>query len=92
LGEEHPDTVRTMSNVGVLYRNQGRYAEAESILSKTLEVRRRVLGEAHFDTLVSMHNLAAVYRDAEKYAQAEPLFTRPSNCAAACWERKTQTR
>jgi tetratricopeptide (TPR) repeat protein len=30
LGRDHPDVAQTLSNLGILYRNQGKYAEAEA--------------------------------------------------------------
>ena len=37
LGEEHPDTLTSMDNLAFLYRNQGKYAEAEPLYTKVLE-------------------------------------------------------
>ena len=31
LGEEHPDTLISMNNLAVLYRDQGKYAQAEPL-------------------------------------------------------------
>jgi len=47
-----------MNDLADLYRSQGKYALAEPLLSKALEVRRRVLGPEHPDTLLVMSNLA----------------------------------
>ena len=40
----------------------GQYQEAESLVSKVLEVRRRVLGDKHRNTLVSMGSLAVIFK------------------------------
>ncbi len=37
LGEEHPDTVGTMSNLAVLYVNEGKNADAELLSTKTVK-------------------------------------------------------
>jgi eukaryotic-like serine/threonine-protein kinase len=63
-----------MNNLGMLYKNQDKYAQAESLYTRVLEVRRRVLGEQHPDTLVTVNSLAMLYTDQRKFAQAEPLF------------------
>jgi tetratricopeptide (TPR) repeat protein/predicted Ser/Thr protein kinase len=76
LGEEHPDTLTSMNNLGMMYQHQGRQAQAEALWVKVLEVRRRVLGEEHKDTLHSMNNLGAHYVEQGKYGQAEPLLTK----------------
>ena len=37
LGREHPDTLTSVNNLGVLYHSQGRYSEAEPLLKRALE-------------------------------------------------------
>jgi len=73
LGDDHPDTLKSMNNLARLYFTQGRYDEAEPIYLETLEIRKRVLGDDHPDTLNSMHNLARLYRSQGRYDEAEPL-------------------
>ncbi len=41
LGEQHPSTLMSMNNLGVIDRNLGKYAEAEMLLSASLDGRRR---------------------------------------------------
>jgi hypothetical protein len=54
LGEEHPDTPTSMANLASMYRNQGRWKEAEELHAKELKVCKRLLGEEHPDTLINM--------------------------------------
>ncbi|MCI0458203.1 MAG: serine/threonine-protein kinase, partial [Gemmataceae bacterium] len=75
-GEEDPETLIAMNNLGLLYGSQNRYAQAEPLYTKALEIRRRVLGEEHPDTVQSMNNLAMLHRAQGRYAQAEPLYTK----------------
>jgi tetratricopeptide (TPR) repeat protein len=63
-----------MNNLTFADSNQGKYAQAETLASQTLEIRRRVLGPEHPATLTSMNSLASAYSLEGKYAQAEPLF------------------
>ena len=49
-------TLNTMSNLAVFYVNEGKNAEAEPLVTKTIEVRRRVLGEEHPDTMRSINS------------------------------------
>ncbi len=79
LGEDHPDTLVSMRNLAVLYRHEGKSAQAESLLTKVLGVQRSLLGEDHPDTLESAYDLALLYDDQEKFAQAEPLLTKALN-------------
>jgi hypothetical protein len=67
LGATDPKTLRTMDRLGHAEWLQGDYAEAEPLLSRTLEIQRRVLGLEHPDTLRSMNALAAVYYEQGKY-------------------------
>jgi eukaryotic-like serine/threonine-protein kinase len=76
LGEENPDTLNSMHNLAVLYRDEGKYAQAEPLFTRVLEVRRRVLGQEHPRTLNTMLTLAMLYRDQGKYTQAEQLVTK----------------
>jgi tetratricopeptide (TPR) repeat protein len=63
-----------MNNLTLLYRKQGRYAEAEPLYLETLETRKRVLGDDHPDTVVSMNGLAKLYQILGRYDEAEPLY------------------
>jgi serine/threonine protein kinase len=76
LGEEHPDTAKSMNNLAALYWSQGQLAKAEPLLVQSLEVSRRVLGEQHPDTLFAMCNLAEVYLGQGQLAKAEPLLVK----------------
>jgi eukaryotic-like serine/threonine-protein kinase len=73
LGEEHPDTLSVMDELAGVSIYEGKFAAAESLLTKVLENERRLLGEEAPDTLSSMNNLAVTYSRAGKYAQAEAL-------------------
>ncbi|PCD23156.1 hypothetical protein AU210_014679 [Fusarium oxysporum f. sp. radicis-cucumerinum] len=73
LGEEHPDTLKSMGNLASTYRNQGRWKEAEELEVDVMEIRKRVLGEEHPSTLTSMGNLASTYRNQGRWKEAEEL-------------------
>jgi tetratricopeptide (TPR) repeat protein len=63
LGEEHPETLRSMNNLASTYRQLGgRLKEVQELREKVLEVMRRTLGEEHPDTVSSMNNLEITYR------------------------------
>jgi CHAT domain-containing protein/tetratricopeptide (TPR) repeat protein len=74
LGEDHPDTAASYTNLAMNLNAQGQYAAAQPLLGKALAVRRRVLGQDHPDTARSLDNLANLYRDMGDYRQALPLF------------------
>ena len=53
---------------------QGKYAQAQPLFEKALEIRRRLLTDDHPNTADSYNNLAANLNAQGKYAQAQPLF------------------
>ena len=65
-----------MNNLALLYLEQGRYDDAEPLLTKELQAERRVLGEEHPDTLLSMNNLAMLYFEQGRHDEAEPLYVK----------------
>ncbi|KAK0744092.1 hypothetical protein B0T18DRAFT_196285 [Schizothecium vesticola] len=73
LGEEHPDTLWSMTELASIYAYQGRWKEAESLEVQVLRTKQKVLGEEHPDTLISMANLASTYCVQGRWKQAEDL-------------------
>jgi eukaryotic-like serine/threonine-protein kinase len=63
-----------MLDLGHLYRDEGKYEQAEQLLTQVLEIQRRVLAPENPDTLRSMSDLGAVYHDESKDDLAEPLL------------------
>jgi tetratricopeptide (TPR) repeat protein len=74
LGENHPDYVRSLSNLAELYRERGDHAAAEPLLRQALEVERAVLGENHPLYATRLISLGELYRDKGDFAKAEPLL------------------
>jgi tetratricopeptide (TPR) repeat protein len=62
LGEDHPDTLSAMNNLGATLSEQGDLPSAWALQEKVLEANRRSLGEEHPDTLLNMGNLAMTRR------------------------------
>jgi eukaryotic-like serine/threonine-protein kinase len=76
LGREHPETLRSMNDLTLVYMDEGsKFPQAEALDNQILESRRRVLGPEHPDTLTSMNNLALVYFQEGKYPEAEALHS-----------------
>jgi tetratricopeptide (TPR) repeat protein len=73
-GTEHPDALTAATNLGSLYMSEGRYEDAETLLSQVLATRTRVLGKEHPNTLNTQWNLGDAYRQQGKPERAEPLF------------------
>jgi len=53
---------------------QGKYAQAQPLFEKALEIRRRLLTDDHPSTAASYNNVAYNLNAQGKYAQAQPLF------------------
>ena len=66
----------SLNNLAYLYRDQGKYAEAEPLFQRSLAIVEKVLGPENPGLAASLNNLASLYRDQGKYAEAEPLLQR----------------
>ncbi len=60
----------------MLYKEQGKYKEAETLLRRVLTIRLRQFGSMHPETAHSLRNLAAICLELEKYQAAEALMKR----------------
>jgi len=60
LGEEHPDTLTSIGNFGILIWRQGHLVEAMPYLQEELENRRRLIGEDDPSTLTAVNNMAGL--------------------------------
>ncbi len=83
FGPEDPRLTTTFNNLAVLYKAQGRYAEAEPLYKRSLAIREKALGPEHRKLALAFNNLATLYQAQGKYANAEPLYKR----ALAIWEK-----
>jgi tetratricopeptide (TPR) repeat protein len=73
LGEEQPDTLRSMMNLALTLHAQGDLPAARALQEQVLAVRRRVLGDEHPDTLVVMNDLAETLLSLGMLAEAQQL-------------------
>ena len=62
-----------LNNLALVYRTQGKYAEALPVFEKALEIRKRLLGD-HPTTAISYNNVAMSLNAQGKYAEALPLL------------------
>lgn len=74
LGNHHPDTLRSIHDLGHLLSSWGKFETAEVYLKEALERRRRVLGDDHPDTLQTMNQLGSTLQDQLKFDVAEPYL------------------
>jgi hypothetical protein len=60
LGDLHPDTASSFSNIGAAYGNMNKFDKALDFHEKSLNIRLQVLGDSHPETAQSYNNIAAV--------------------------------
>ena len=73
-GLEHPNTLRTLQNLGVCLGHQAKYGEAQEIFQTVYQQRRRILGVDHPATLRTLHNLGWVHECQRLFDQAEKYY------------------
>ena len=59
-----------------MYREQGRFAEAEPLYRRALAAQERALGPDHPDVGTSLNELAGLYQALGRTAEAEQLMKR----------------
>jgi tetratricopeptide (TPR) repeat protein len=74
FGPGHPDVARSLSDLGLLYANEGDLAHAESLLRQALRIDSASANSADVPTL--LNNLGFLYSKKKKYALAEDSFER----------------
>ena len=57
-GAEHTSTLNTVNNLGVLYSNQGKMAEAEAMYMRALEGFKKIFDTDHPRVLLVKSNLS----------------------------------
>ena len=75
LGEEHPDTLISISNLASTFLSQGWWKEAEELEEMMMEKKMRVLGKEHPDTL-NRHE-AGNHREVQQHLKA--VFIKANN-------------
>ena len=76
MGQNHSDLAPTLSNLALLYMEQGKFEKAKQIMLRSLAITEAALGIDHPDTAVSLNNLAGIYEHRGEHAKAKPLYLR----------------
>ena len=74
LGEEHPDTIQSINNMGGLLQGKGRLTEAEPYFLEALEKCRCVFGEEHPNTITLIVNMGVLLQAQSRLVEAEACF------------------
>jgi tetratricopeptide (TPR) repeat protein len=77
-GPDDPRTLNLEHDLGVVFWELGKPAEAEQQLRATWESQRRVLGESHPDTISTLNGLGLAIKaqGRGRYAEAEEIYRR----------------
>ena len=62
------DLAKSLEKQAHDYYKQGRHAEAEQFLNRSLAIEEKILGPEHPDVATSLNNLAILYIDQGRYA------------------------
>jgi tetratricopeptide (TPR) repeat protein len=76
FGPDAVETATALNNLALVYETLARYAEAEPLYRRAIEIGEKTLGKEHPDVATQYNNLALLLRDQGKYAEAEPLYRR----------------
>jgi serine/threonine protein kinase/tetratricopeptide (TPR) repeat protein len=74
LGDEHPDTLASLANTGLLLKQKGEFAEAEAYYREAVRGMRRTLGDDDPYTITWISNLGRLLQDRGEIAEAEVFF------------------
>src|SRR5438045_5028330 len=74
LGLKHTSTLHTVNNLGALYGDQGKLAEAEAMYIRALQGYEEALGPKHTSTMQMVNNLGALYGNQGKLAEEEAMY------------------
>ena len=75
-GPDYPDAAISLNNLAVLYRAQGRYAEAEPLYKRALAISKKALGSEHPNVAAIMENYAVLLRKTERGTEATKMEAR----------------
>ncbi len=74
LGPWHPNTARSLNNLGSLLAAQGDLAGARPYYERALAIHEQALGPRHPDTARSLNNLGSLLEAQGDYAAARPYY------------------
>ena len=74
LGDAHPDTLRSINDLGIMLQAQGDLTGAAPLLREALAGRRATLGDTHPVTLASIGNVGSLLQAQGDLAGAAPLL------------------
>ncbi|MDA1208073.1 MAG: tetratricopeptide repeat protein, partial [Proteobacteria bacterium] len=83
LGEDHPNRLKALNNLGRVQLKQGTLNEAEQTLLLALSLRQAKLGETHPDVIRSLIDLGLTYLAQQRLTEAKDLLQQALSKAEA---------
>ena len=74
LGEDAPETLRSMESLAMIYKYRSQYSQAEAIYRHVLQTRRKTLGADHPDTLTAAAEYGFFEVFMGRYSEAESML------------------
>ena len=84
-GPDHPDVVKSLKNLAIIYESQGKYSAAAQLYQRALKILEKSLGSDHPYVALILNDLATLYKNQWKYDKAEPLFQRALEILEKSW-------
>ena len=72
----------SLNNLALLYYTQGKYAEAEPLYTRALEIDEKALGPDHPNVATTLENYAALLRETQRNAEATEMEARAKEIRA----------
>ena len=72
--EPYPDYAAALNDLGLMYRDQGDYAQSEQLLMESLVMERKLLGDKHSELALMLNNLALVQQQKGNLTTADATF------------------
>ena len=82
LGSQHPDTLRSINQLGLLLQEQGELGEAESLALEYEHGVQCLWGTKHPDNMVAITNRGQLRLNQGQLAEAEMLYQRAADEAS----------
>src|SRR5262245_12573769 len=61
FGADHPYYAVALNKLGIVFRAQGKYGEAEGLFKRALVIREQALGASHPGVAQTLNNMAILY-------------------------------
>jgi tetratricopeptide (TPR) repeat protein len=76
VGPDHPDVASILNNLGLFYKMQRQYVQAEPLYKRALKIEEKNFGPDDTRVTLSLSHLAELYRAQRQYVQAEMIYKR----------------